>query len=99
MQFLVIAYDAKDEDAPARRMAARDAHLETIARYKATGNMRIGAAILDESGKMVGSCIIADFPTRQGLSAWLAEEPYIQQKVWEEVQILDCKIAPSFVET
>ena len=96
MQFLVLAYDAKDEGALQRRMDTRQAHLDTIARYKASGNMRMGAAIMDETGKMIGSCIIADFPSRQELSAWLTEEPYVQHRVWQEVQIQDCKIAPSF---
>lgn len=97
MQFLVLAYDAKDEGAPARRLAARDAHLSTIARYKASGNMRIGAAILDDNDKMIGSCIIADFPSREALSAWLDEDPYVVQKVWGDIQIQGCKVAPSFL--
>ncbi len=97
MQFLVLAYDAKDEGAPARRMAARQAHLDTIARYKASGNMRIGAAILDDGGKMCGSCIIAEFPSRVELNEWLSADPYVTQKVWGEVQVQECKIAPSFV--
>ena len=97
MQFLVLAYDAKDEGAPARRMAARDAHLAVIAGYKASGNMRMGTAILDDAGKMIGSCIIAEFPSRVELNAWLSDEPYIVQKVWDEVQVQDCKIAPSFL--
>ena len=97
MQFLVLAYDAKDADAPQRRLDARQAHLDTIARYKASGNMKMGAAIMDETGKMIGSCIIADFPSRQELSAWLAEDPYVRNKVWQEIQVQDCKIVPSFV--
>ena len=97
MQFLVLAYDAKDEGAPARRLEARQAHLDTIARYKASGNMKIGAAILDEAGKMCGSCIIADFPSREEFQSWLDNDPYTQQKVWGEVKVQECKIAPSFV--
>ncbi len=96
MQFLILAYDAKDAGAPARRLEAREAHLALIAKYKASGNMKIGAAILDEAGNMAGSCIIADFPSRAALDAWLAEEPYILQKVWGDVTIQGCKIAPSF---
>jgi uncharacterized protein len=98
MQFLILAHDAKDSDAPERRMNNRDAHLAVIARYKAQGHMKMGAAILDEAGKMIGSCIIADFPSRTELDAWLAEEPYIAGKVWENIQISNCRIAPSFVQ-
>src|SRR5437868_2938300 len=85
MQFLILAYDATDDDAQKRRMAAREAHFACIDKYKAQGNMHIGAAILGEGGKMIGSCIIAEFPTHHELSAWLAEEPYVVGKVWDEI--------------
>jgi uncharacterized protein YciI len=96
MQFLVLAYDAKDKDAPARRMAARDAHLEGMARYKANGNMKMGAALLDDAGNMIGSTIIADFSSRAEFEAWLAQDPYTTGKVWVDVTVTPCKIAPSF---
>ena len=96
MQFLLLAYDAADENAMSRRMAARDAHMATIARYKAGGHMKMGAAILDDAGKMIGSCIICEFADRAALDAWLAEEPYILGKVWERTQVQPCKIAPAF---
>lgn len=96
MQFLVLAYDHKDDGAPARRMEAREQHLAAIARYKEAGNLHIAGALTDASGKMVGSCIIVDFPSRQELSAWLAEDPYTVNKVWDEIQIQDMKLAPAF---
>lgn len=97
MQFLVLARDATDPGAPARRMAAREAHLALIAEYKAQGHMVIGAALLDEAGNMCGSAIMADFPSREGVDEWLKREPYISQNVWGDVQVLPCKVAPSFV--
>lgn len=96
MQFLVLAYDAKDEGAAQRRMEAREEHLACIAVYKEMGHIKMGAAILDD-GKMVGSCIIADFETREALDKWLAGDPYMHHNVWQDVYIQDCKIAPSFV--
>lgn len=96
MQFVVMAYDATDEGAPARRMAAREAHLATIARFKAAGNMKMGAALLNDAGAMIGSCIVCDFESREAMDAWLAEDPYMVQKVWGEVTITPCRIAPSF---
>ncbi len=98
MQFLLLAYDATDADAMNRRMKEREGHLATIARYQALGHMHMGAAILDEAGKMVGSCIVAEFPDRAGLDAWLAEEPYLTGKVWEKVEITPCRIGPSFLK-
>lgn len=98
MQFLILAHDSTDPDALKRRMEAREAHLATIARYKEAGHMHIGAALLDDAGKMIGSTIIAEFATRGELDAWLAEDPYVTHKVWGDIQVMACKIAPSFVQ-
>lgn len=98
MQFILTAYDATDDDAQNRRMAARQAHLETIEKFRQSGNMHMGAAICDEAGKMVGSCIVCEFSTRTELDAWLAEEPYLQQNVWGTVDVKECKIGPSFLK-
>lgn len=97
MQFLILAYDATDVKALERRMKAREAHLACIEKYRKNGHIHMGAAILDDEGKMVGSCIIAEFPSVEELDAWLAEEPYVVQKVWEEVGVSDCKVGPSFL--
>jgi len=98
MQFLVMAYDTKDAGALERRMKVRDAHLATIARYQAQGHMHIGAAILDDAGQMIGSCIIAEFPSREALEVWIAEEPYVTGNVWGSIQVSPCKIGPSFLK-
>lgn len=96
MQFTLLAYDGVDAEAPARRMAAREAHLDTIAQYQAHGNMLLGAALIDGAGHMIGSVIVADFPSREALDAWLAEEPYVKHKVWERVDVIPCRLGPSF---
>lgn len=98
MQFLVFAYDAKDAGAYDRRMAVREAHIATIDRYMETNNMIYGGALLDDDGKMIGSAIIAEFPSRQELDGWLAEEPYITGKVWDDVKIIPFKTGPTFVK-
>ena len=71
MQFVIIARDGTDPEAPTRRQAVRPAHLEGIRRFVERGNILIGGAILDEVGNMVGSVLVADFPTREELDAWL----------------------------
>ena len=96
MQFLILAHDAKDEGALKRRMESRTAHIATIDRYKASGNMHIGAAILDDAGNMCGSVIIAEFPSREALDGWLKEEPYVVNKVWGDVKVRACKLGPTF---
>jgi uncharacterized protein YciI len=97
MQFLILGYDAGDADAMNRRMAAREAHIATIARYKALGHMILGAALLDAGGRMNGSVIVAEFPDRAALDEWLTQDPYVTGKVWERVEVTECKLAPSFV--
>lgn len=98
MQFLILALDATDPDALNRRMAAREAHLAHIAKAKAAGHAKMGAALFDDTNeKMNGSCIIADFDTREQFDAWLASDPYVTQKVWDKIEVRICKIAPSFV--
>jgi uncharacterized protein YciI len=97
MQFLIVAYDAKDEGALERRMAARDAHLASIAAYKAKGHMHIGAALLDDAGKMIGSTLIVEFDNAAECEAWLHADPYVTGKVWQDISVTPCKIAPSFV--
>jgi hypothetical protein len=52
--------------------------------------------LLDERGNMTGSALIVDFPDRAALDHWLAEEPYVTGKVWQRIEILPCKIGPSF---
>ncbi len=96
MQFLLIAYDATDDKALERRIAARDAHLALIKQNHSEGHARYGAAILSDDGKMVGSMMVLEYPSRAELEQWLAAEPYVLQEVWANLQITECKIAPSF---
>lgn len=97
MQFHILALDATDPDSLNRRMTHRDAHLASIAEYKAKGHMKIGAAIMDDAGKMIGSTLIVEFPDRAAMDAWLKNDPYVVGKVWEKIEVRPCKVAPSFV--
>jgi hypothetical protein len=36
---------------------------------------------------MVGSVLVADFPTREELDAWLTRDPYVTDGVWKEVEV------------
>ena len=86
-QFVLIAYDGTDADAPSRRMAARPAHLENVRQLKARGQFTEGGAVLNEAGTMIGSVMIVAFPSRAELDAWLASDPYVTGKVWERIQV------------
>ncbi|GIW41406.1 MAG: hypothetical protein KatS3mg076_1983 [Candidatus Binatia bacterium] len=92
MQYLVLAHDGTDPEAPARRQAAREAHLEKARELKARGRLLFGAALLDEEGRMVGSAVLVDFPTREELDRWLASDPYVKGGVWRTIQVTPCKV-------
>jgi len=95
-QFIIIAYDATDEKAFERRMAARDAHTQIINKLRAEGKVLCGSAILDDSEKMIGSVVITNFASRADFDAYLKTEPYVVNKVWEKVTVLPGKLGPSF---
>lgn len=92
-QYLISALDFTDEQALERRMIARPDHLNMMANLKASGCYILGGAVLNKDGQMVGSTIIVQFENDQQLSAWLAEEPYLLQKVWEKVEVKPFKVA------
>ncbi|MFN8241515.1 MAG: YciI family protein [Bacteroidales bacterium] len=93
MQFILIAYDGTDEGALERRMSARQEHLEKIAVLKKKGEFISGGAILDDSGKMVGSMVLYDFPDRAALDERLKEEPYLTKGVWKKIEIMPFRLA------
>ncbi len=98
MQFIVIAYDGTDDGALDRRLAAREAHLKLGDKMLADGQMLYAGAILDDEGKMIGSTIVCDFPSRKELDAWLEIEPYITGPVWKNIEIRLFRVGPSFVK-
>jgi uncharacterized protein YciI len=95
MQFLLIAYDGTDEGALERRMKVRENHLNKVADLKKSGEFLFGGAILDDSGKMIGSMIVYEFPDRQSLDAMLKEEVYITGGVWKKIDIQPFRHAKS----
>jgi uncharacterized protein len=87
MTFLIIANDFDDPEALSRRMEQRPAHIEGVRKMKAEGTFLDGGAMLDEQGRMVGSMILVEFPSRAGVDAWLASDPYVTGRVWEHVTV------------
>jgi len=51
MQFLLLAHERQDPDAPQRRQRAREDHLRNMSRLKASGNFLYGGALLDDKWK------------------------------------------------
>jgi uncharacterized protein YciI len=97
MQFVVIAHDYINGGLT-RRLAAREEHVKMGDKMKAAGNYIMGVALLDEKGDMIGSVMILDYPRRNDLDNRLKIEPYNVYKVWETIQIIPCKVGPSFLK-
>ncbi len=92
-QFLIIAYDGTDPEAPNRRKAARPLHFEGLGPMVGRGEIKAGGAILDDAGAMIGSSTIVEFPSRAELDAWLAREPYVTQGVWQRIEVRPFRLA------
>jgi uncharacterized protein YciI len=97
-QFIIIAHDATDEGAYERRLKARDAHVQGINKLRASGNIAIGVAMLDDNEKMCGSVMVVNFPSRSDLDTWMKIEPYVTGNVWGEVKIHKGALGPSFAD-
>ena len=83
MQFLITAHDG--QGMLEKRLAVRARHLENLSRVM--DHVICGGGLLDAEGKMTGSALVVDFPSREALDAYLASEPYILEKVWEKIDV------------
>jgi uncharacterized protein len=92
-QYLVIAHDGTDAEAPERRLNARPDHFVTARELKANNNFIIGGAILDDKGKMTGSMMVVQFETEDDLALWMQREPYINGDVWRSIEVKPFKVA------
>jgi uncharacterized protein len=93
MEFMVIAHDDNDAEAPARRARVRDTHLALIQPYVDRGQVLIGGAMLDAAGGMVGSCVLCNFDSRDQLDDWLQNDPYVTHGVWKDVDVVPFRTA------
>ncbi len=95
MQFLVTALDYTDAQAIDRRMKHRENHLANVREMIDSGKFLMGGAILDDNEKMIGSALILEFPDRESLDRHLAQDPYIDGKVWDKIDIKPIKLVPT----
>lgn len=96
MQFLILGYDGKDEEAINRRMAVREAHITLAHDNQNQGKLLFAVAMLDDDGKMAGSMLVTDFESREELDKYLEIEPYVTGKVWEKIKVIPCAVGPTF---
>lgn len=92
MQFIITAYDGKGEDALDRRMAARGEHLANIEKLCAEQHVISAGGLTNEEGKPMGSYLVMEFASREEFDAYLAAEPYVQQKVWADIKVETCNV-------
>jgi uncharacterized protein YciI len=97
MLYVVIAHDGTEPGTYERRMAVRPEHMANGEKMMEEGSFLFGGAILDGSGKLAGGVLLVDFPSRDEIDAWLAEEPYILQKVWSRVEVHPFLVPPQFL--
>lgn len=93
MQFLLTAYDGKDDGALDRRMSVRKAHINGANELKEAGHLIAGGAILDEAEQMIGSTMFVEFDSKAELDQWLASDPYVTGNVWQDISVLPIRLA------
>jgi uncharacterized protein len=62
-------------------------------KLKSENNFILGVAMLDDAGKMIGSTMVVQFETEEGLKEWLDKEPYIKGRVWEKFEMRPFRVA------
>ena len=83
MQTIIKAYDG--EGMLDKRMEIRPRHLEGIERIKE--HVICAGGLLDDEGKMKGSVLIMEYENREQLDEYLANEPYVQENVWQKIEV------------
>ena len=87
MLYVIHAYDYTDEQALQRRLNVRPQHLDTVRQLKAEGHFVIGGALLNPDDQMIGSMMVVDFADETSLHQWLDNDPYVQGRVWEKIDV------------
>ena len=72
-------------------MGGRPRHFEGIERVKE--HVVCAGALLDDEGKMKGSLLVMQYENREELDAYLAQEPYVLEGVWETIEVERMNVA------
>ena len=83
MQYLIVAHDGPGM--LEKRMSVRPEHLENM--KKVNGTVVCAGGILDENGDLKGSALVIDFANPELVDEYLAAEPYVREKVWEDIRV------------
>ncbi|PVV05222.1 hypothetical protein BB560_000271 [Smittium megazygosporum] len=82
-QFLVTVRDFSDPDCINRRLSVREAHLTEAKKNYANKLISKPGALVDDSGKMVGSMIIYNLDSKEEVLEALKKDVYTSSKVWD----------------
>ena len=93
MQFIIEAKDYTDENALQRRLLVREQHLSRMKEEKEKNIFIVGGALLDDKNKMTGSVLILNLPDEETVRNWIANDPYIIHRVWNEISITPFRLA------
>ena len=85
MDFVITALDYENQ--LQRRLDNRPEHVKGLTAAAKNGNLISAGALTNENGEMIGSSAHVRFEDRTELDAWLENEAYIINKVWESVEI------------
>ena len=96
MNFIVRGHDFTDEKALDRRMAVRESHITGIVEMKAKGQILFAAAMVNDRDEMCGSTMILEMDSRADVEAYVKNEAYVIGRVWDTVEIVECKVPPLF---
>ena len=83
MQYLINAYDG--ENMLEKRMEVRPRHIENV--NKLGKHVIFAGGRLNDDGKPVGSVMVMEFDSRYEFDEYLKTEPYIEDKVWDKVDV------------
>lgn len=94
MPFILSAWDGTDAAALERRLAHREAHLLGARALYAKKTILFAGAMLDDTGKMIGSTVVYDAPTKDDVEALVKADPYVAGGVWVRWEIRPFRVAP-----
>jgi uncharacterized protein len=74
-----------------KRLATRPQHLARLEQLNAEGRLIVaGAMPKDPSNPQAGfygSTIIVDFDSREALDAWIQDEPFLKEGIYESIDV------------
>ncbi|MEZ2131916.1 MULTISPECIES: YciI family protein [unclassified Sinorhizobium] len=88
MDFLVVAHDDPAPGTAEKRSRLRPGHLDNMKALMRSGNVIDGGALVDQ-GKAIGSTFFCTFENRESLDRALAKDPFLQNGVWQRVEVFE----------